>query len=279
MWLSEVGPVASAPFSEAELWIAQLLIQPMSCKRLDPRLLSDLLSSSDIRIGSEASSRRVSSGASVPEDSDSVSSGTVRGLFSAPAFVMRPLPPLPSSSGPPISKRPRRGTSTPATPGSAASPPATTTPSGSATVVRRWSRDLDNTAAQQVLGPKSNPTGNLRLTQAGHGIRHETYFYMDFFNGLPWAPRLGTPGEQEVLVDFACVVNGSSLGVETLRVSHNPARISSQFNVPSLIHWGRRLGALLRGSNYIGQYVTLERMSDGTFRLTIDSAPTGPFIA
>lgn len=277
IWLSESGTTVSQPFADAHQWIADLLVQPMSCKRLDARLIADLLSSTDIRIGSEASSRRVSSGSAVPEDSDSIATGTVKGLFSAPAMVMRPLPPLPATISGPARRRTPAVSSAPGVATAAA--PSAAVPASTAPVLRRWSRDLDNTAAQRVLSPNSNPTGNLRLTQAGHGIRHETYFYKDLFGGLPWTPRAGRPTEQEVLVDFDCTIDGSNVGVVTVRLSHDLDRISGQANIPSLLHWGPILGAQLRARNFVGQYISIERLTDGTFRLVIDSSPTGPFIA
>jgi hypothetical protein len=282
LWLSEVGTTISEPFTDASQWIKALLVQPMSCKRLDASLLSDLLSSADIRIGSEAAARRVSMNPNTPEDSDSIATGSVKGLFSASAMVMRQLPKRPDASiAPAVSP------SSPMTPtGASAAPSATPTPPlttplllSAAPVIRRWSRDLDNTAAQQVLSSTSNPTGNLRLTQAGHGLRHETYFYNDLFGGLPWAPTFGKATEQEVLVDFDCIVGSTTLGIVTLRISHDPSRISGQANVPSVLHWGPTLGAMLRGTNFVGQFITIERLADGSFRLTITPAPSGPFLA
>lgn len=264
LWLTEVGTTISKPFIDASQWITDLLVQPMSCKRLDAGLLGDLLSSADIRIGSEVAARRVPLNPDTPEDSDSVATGSVEGLFSAPAMVMRPLPKLPATPvAPPITATP---TGAPASPTPIVLPSTTLPPVSAASVVRRWSRDLDNTAAQQVLSSSSNPTGNLRLTQAGHGLRHETYFYQDLFGGLPWAPTPGKTTEQEVLVDFDSVVGGVTLGIETLRISHDPSRISGQANVPSVLHWGPTLGAMMRGTNFVGQFITIERLADLTFR-------------
>lgn len=278
LWMSEDDTAISKPFSDAQQWITDLRVQPMSCKKLDAKLLSDLLSSTDIRIGSESASRRANARSSTPEDSDSIATGTVKGIFSAPAMVMRRLSRLP---GPPAAN----GSNMKMKKTSAVSSATSTVPAGapaaasSAPVLRRWSRDLDNTAAQRVRSATSNPTGNLRLTQAGHGIRHETYFYQDLFGGLPWTPTPGKTTEQEVLVDFDCIVVGTSLGTVTLRISHDPNRISGQANVPSVLHWGPMLGSRLRASNYVGQFITIERLVDGTFRLIVSTTPTGPFIA
>lgn len=280
LWISEDGDSPSSVFRDVTEWITNLRVQPMSCRRLDPALLASLLVSSDIAIASEGAARRSAGTRNVPEDSDSTTSGTVQGLFSAPAIQMRPLPPLPSAG-----RSTPRGTST-SSPSSAISTasPTASTPSvvaavgGTATVLRRWFRELDRTQAQQV--PRgTNPTGNLRLTQAGHAIRHETYFFRDFFGGLPWSPSTGNAAQQEVIVNFNCTVDGVSQGILPIRVSHYPARISGQANIPSVLHWGPTLGALLRNTSYVGQFVTLERLSGGTFTLTIDTAATGPFIA
>lgn len=280
LWLSEDGTNISKPFTDAQQWIADLLVQPMSCRRLDPILLNDLLSSADIRIGSEDASRRVPINPDTPEDSDSIATGSVKGLFSAPAMVMRPLRSLPSRpTVPAATSRPATRSTGTSTVASATAAPSTPLPASAALVVRRWSRELDNTAAQRVLSASSNPTGNLRLTQSGHGLRHETYFYQDLFGGLPWAPTPGKTTEQEVLVDFDCVIDGASLGIQTLRISHDPGRISGQANVPSVLHWGPRLGAILRGANFVGQFISIERLTDGSFRLAISTSPTGTFIA
>ncbi len=278
LWATEDAATPSTLFTDVEQWIIDLRVQSMSCKRLDAALLANLLASSDITIASEGAARRsVGTGVNAPEDSDSTSSGTVRGLFSAPAIQMRPLPPLPSAARPTRQRRATAG-STSATP-SVPPTPLPVTPSGAAaTVLRRWFRDMDRTAAQQAPAG-THPTGNLRLTQASHAIRHETYFFQDFFGGLPWSPSLQNASQQEVIVNFDCTVGGVSQGSLPVRISHNPARISGQANIPSVLHWGPTLGTLLRSTNYVGQFVTLERLAGGTFTLTISAAPTGPFIA
>ena len=282
LWISETGTSPSQVYQDADQWISNLLVQPMSCKRLDSGLLSDLLSSSDIRIGSESAARRVSVSPDAPEDSDSQVTGAISGLFSAPAMVMRPLRGQPSSrpgralpaSPAPSSSSPSAGSSRT----SAAAVPALP-PVSSAPVSRRWFRELDNTAAQQVLSPNSNPTGNLRLSQAGHGINHATYFRDDMFGGLPWSPTPSKLTEQEVVVDFECEVGGVRIGIVPIRISHDPARISSQANVPSVLHWGQPIGGMLRASSYIGQFISIERLADESFTLTISQSPTGPFVA
>ncbi len=82
-----------------------------------------------------------------------------------------------------------------------------------------------------------------------------------------------------MFVNFDSTIDGASLGMVTVRVSHDPNRISGQANVPSLLHWGPILGAQLRARNLVGQYISIERLTDETFRLVIEASPTGPFIA
>ena len=49
-------------------------------------------------------------------------------------------------------------------------------------VVKRWFKEMDGTAAQQPPSPSSNPTGNLRLSQEAFAIDHKKYFREVFFN-------------------------------------------------------------------------------------------------
>jgi hypothetical protein len=45
-----------------------------------------------------------------------------------------------------------------------------------------------------------------------------------------------------------------------------------------VIHWGPDLGKVLKGTNYIGQYVTLEKKASGGFNLVIGREPRGDYI-
>lgn len=114
----------------------------------------------------------------------------------------------------------------------------------------------------------------LRLSQEGAPIDHKHYFRDDFFGDLPWTPREGKEVEQEVIVGFRTWIDGDDFGVQELRLSHNPARIADQGNVPTLVHWGE-LGKILRETNYVGEYMSLERTEDGEFNLVISEDPRG----
>lgn len=144
-------------------------------------------------------------------------------------------------------------------------------------VVRRWYKTLDNTAAQVPRSPNSNPTGNLRLSQEAFSIDWRTYFRDQFFAGLPWTARIDRVTEQEVEVAFEVFAAGASQGVEHIRVSHDPLRISNQGNVPTVLHWGP-LAPLLKAYNFVGWHVTLERTQGNGFRLFLLPQPTGVFV-
>ncbi|KQQ05903.1 hypothetical protein ASF42_05020 [Rathayibacter sp. Leaf294] len=78
---------------------------------------------------------------------------------------------------------------------------------------------------------------------------------------------------------FDAYINGETLGPIDLRVSHNPNRTAGQNNVPTVLHWGSELGKLLRKTNYIDYYVTLERIVPDQFRIIIAPMPSGDFAA
>ncbi len=133
---------------------------------------------------------------------------------------------------------------------------------------------LDNTAAQQVKSVRSNATGNLRLSREDAAVDHKKYFREDFFGGLPWAPTDGKESEQEVVVGFRTWIDGYDLSIQELRISHDARRISGQGNVPTVLHWGP-LARVLRDTNYVGLYVSLERLDNGDYNLIISHASRG----
>lgn len=267
---------------EVEAWFNLLIAETDSCSPLTADLIEQLERSSDIVLGSEMRARRVQRKKSdTPEDNDSAIVATISGLFKPVLVGLRRLPGLSSKvastqvTSPPVkTTAPQSGGAAPAAP----KQPALAGPAPLPTddVQRRWIKELDNTAAQQVKSARSNPTGNLRLSQGTAEIDHKVYFRDDFFGGLPWTPTEGKDTEQEVVVGFRVWIDGDDLGVRYLRLSHDPHRISGQGNVPTLLHWGE-LGRTLRQTNYIGQYVSLERTTDSEYNLIISSMPRGEY--
>lgn len=265
-------------------WFDTLITATDSCSPLSADLITKLEQSGDIVIGTEARARRVQKAKSdTPEDNDSAIVATISGLFKPVLAGLRKLPGLSSkitsnsavgaTKGIPLTTNPA-----PLKPTASAPTPARSgaAPLSTANVQRRWVKPLDNTAAQQVRSPGSNPTGNLRFSQESAAIDHKVYFRDDFFGGLPWTPRDGRDSEQEVVVGFRTWIDGVDHGVQDLRLSHDPRRIAGQGNVPTLLHWGD-LGPLLRQTSYVGWYVSVERTVDGEYNLVISQAPRGDY--
>jgi len=133
-----------------------------------------------------------------------------------------------------------------------------------------WSKVMQSSDAQQVSG-NTNPTGKLRLSKAGHDIDHKTWFRETFFDGVEWTTEMRGENAYEVAsVPFAVMVDGVDLGIKSLMIDHAPHRVADQNNVPSVLAWGHDISRILVGKSHIGSTVTLERTTDGEFKLTID---------
>ncbi|MGO2746191.1 phospholipase D-like domain-containing protein [Microbacterium sp.] len=268
---------------EVVAWFDKLIAEPTSCSPLTLDLIEKIEKSSDIKLGSESRARRRQKTKSdTPEDNDSALVGTISGLFKPVLAGLRKLPKLSAAlvqaATPtvPGSKTPPKSTAVKSTAQAKSPSLAGAAPFSTADVQRRWIKRLDNTAAQQVKSASSNPTGNLRLSQEKAEIDHKEYFREDFFAGLPWTPTEGKDQEQEVVVGFRTWIDGEDYGVQDLRVSHDPGRIADQGNVPTVIHWGV-LSPALRETNFVGQYISLERTREGEFNLVISQNPRGDY--
>ncbi|WP_323986767.1 phospholipase D family protein [Microbacterium plantarum] len=269
-------------------WFEALISESGSCAPLTSALIDDIEKSKDIVLGSERRARRVQKTKSdAPEDTDSAVAATVSGLFSTVKAQLRKLPKLnakftvtkarPSIGG--LLPTGATGNAGAARPRNVQEPVAgSDAPLLDVDIQRRWSKELDHTAAQQPKGAKTNPTGNLRLSREAAPINHKTYFREQFFEGLPWTPTEGHNTEQEAVAEFNVWIDGHDLGAVDLRLSHDPERVSGQGNVPTVIHWGRDLGEVLKRTNYIGQYVTLEKTMAGRFNLVIARNPRGDYL-
>jgi HKD family nuclease len=285
MWVDWDAGEGEDVTDEVSAWFDTLIAATDSCSPLTADLITKLEVSGDIVIGTEARARRVQKAESdTPEDNDSTIVATISGLFKPILAGLRKLPGLNSklATTPAVgtaatgaqANRPRPVKGTPSA--AQTSSQASAAPLPVANIQRRWIKQLDNTAAQQVKSPGSNPTGNLRFSQETAGIDHKVYFRDDFFGGLPWAPRDGKETEQEVVVGFRTWIDGVDHGVQNLRLSHDPRRIAGQGNVPTLLHWGG-LGPLLRQTSYVGMYVNVERTVDGEYNIVISQSPRGDY--
>jgi HKD family nuclease len=140
------------------------------------------------------------------------------------------------------------------------------------TLVASWSKTLGHADAQQPARAGTNPTGNLRLAKAGHDVDHLTWFRRDLFGPATWTPSQDSHGNpiEEATVSMGVTLGGVELGATDLRVTHGEHRVARQGNVPTWLHWGPRVGQILRDTDYTGHTVTIERLDDDSYRLRIE---------
>lgn len=174
----------------------------------------------------------------------------------------------PAAAAPPAAPPPAQPPVPPAAP--PPPPPPGAAPPGP-TVVANWSKVMSRADAQQPDRTDTNPTGVLRLSQAGHDIDWRTWFRRVLFGSAPWAATNDTRGNptETVAIPMHVTVAGIPHGVVNVRVDHAPHRDAGQANVPTILHWGPTLSAILRTTDYHNHTVTIWYMSDGTYRLDI----------
>ena len=120
------------------------------------------------------------------------------------------------------------------------------TPVIEATEMLLWQKKLTQTDAQKQKG---NPTGNLRLTQAGFRMRGELidqtqYFRYELWGSEDWHSIEGSSREY-CEVKFDVYIYQEFKGTTFIEISHNPEWESSQSNFTTGIRWGPWLSHLL----------------------------------
>jgi HKD family nuclease len=219
---------------------------------------------------SEISSRKDPGRAKFEDDGTMV---PTTGAAQAVPGTAQPGPP-PVAPPPP----PPASAAQPAAAGAQPPPPADGAP-GAPAVVKRWTKELTHSDAQQKKTAATKVTGNLKLTEAGHPIIHTTYFRNEFFGPLAWSGQEKPNGVLETAtVTVELIVNGVSQGTFDMVVDHADYRISDQSNVPTWLKW-KTASAYMKTHDHVGDWVSLERLSDGTYRVQIAPAATGPFVA
>lgn len=140
----------------------------------------------------------------------------------------------------------------------------------SPSAVKTWTKRLTASDAQHPPSPGSNPLGNMRLTKAGHDIPWLTWFRHELFGAQTWVVEHDRKENQiEVAtVPFEVTVDGHSHGTLPLEVDHAPHRESGQSNHATVLHWGI-LAPVLLETDYTKWMLTIQRMSDGSYRLDI----------
>jgi hypothetical protein len=99
--------------------------------------------------------------------------------------------------------------------------------------------------ASDVQRQPGNPTGGVRLTQAGWEVKGKridqtTYFKDEVFGKQEWhlvAYRQAQP-QSDTHVLFSVEILGHDYGIHTLRVSHKPSGEAGQGNYTTMLHWG-----------------------------------------
>lgn len=258
-------------------FLGRLLDDSDVCRPLSNELLEQLISDSRYRIGPE---RRLRPG-------DPQSGSDIASTPSAFGRSRYPLTrdPAAAKSVPGEGVRAAQGTSVPAGSGqSGVSGAGTPLAEGSDTeietgdrrAVKRWFKRMSASDAQQRQTEETNVTGNLKLTQAGHLINHEVYFRHDFFGPVTWSSEAKPKGFLETAeVAIEVYVDGAPLGTFAMVVDHADYRIAGQDNVPTWLKW-KEFGTYLQGHDHRDDWVILERLSDGSFRLFIEPEPALP---
>ncbi len=132
-----------------------------------------------------------------------------------------------------------------------------------------WTKKLKLSDAQQV---SSNITGLLRLSGGKQKVNHVKWFRRTFFRApVVWRRTVDSGKHSIYLADvpFQVRIDGVDHGTLVLSVDHGAHREAGQNNVTTLIHWGPKLGAMLRTHDHTGKTLTLERLDGGSYRMTI----------
>lgn len=143
-------------------------------------------------------------------------------------------------------------------------------------VVARWTKRLTRSDCGQP-NTQSNTTGALRFTKAGHPIKQATWFREVLFSDVKWAPDPTRDGRERAEVRFDVVIDAVKVGTHVLRLKYDAEREAKQANFTTDLKWGSLTPAII-ATNHVGDWVAVERLADGTFRLIVDSREASPFV-
>lgn len=145
-----------------------------------------------------------------------------------------------------------------------------------ASVVARWSKRLTRSDSGRPR-PGSNTTAALRFTKAGQVIDQTRWFRERMFEDAPWLVDVTRPGRERAAVRFEVVINGIPRGTHELQLKHDAAREAGQNNFTTDLKWGS-LAPVLREEDLTGEWATFERLSDASWRLTVERTAPSPFL-
>jgi HKD family nuclease len=173
---------------------------------------------------------------------------------------------------------PRRRTQPPAPPVQPPAQPAAPPTQAAPVVVASWWKKLTISDAMRKP-PPSHQRNYVILGKARHPIDQKTFFKRHFFAGVNWAQQPMRTGRVKELavVPFEVTLEGAPLGKFGFRIDHNEERIANQNNSPTWLNWSSFTDQVRR-HNLTDRYLLLERLSDGTFRMSITRSEPGPAV-
>ena len=252
----------------AREYIRRLLQETAVCLPLTNRLAEQLIADKRHQV---SGSERGKAGGRAPSLGHQESGGG--STFGSPDAAMNGYPALSAEAAKELAVLESPSTTTSANPPGHGATGTGSTPSPPAVVTRRWfKRALKPSDAQQLSS--SSPSASLTLVAGGHPINGQTYFRDAFFGDLNWT---GDHGREVALVTAEVWVAGSPLGRKRMEVVYDPKFEAGENNRTTLLRWGQLQRYMLKNSQ-VGRIVTLERLADGGFRVTIARDATGPFL-
>ena len=136
-------------------------------------------------------------------------------------------------------------------------------------VLLRWCKRLSASDALQTSSG-TNPTGKLRLGQAGHDIDQNTWFREVMFGNQTWATvTRGAKRYEAAHIRFNVQMARARPSTQILLVDHAPHRAAGQHNVVTVLSWGPDISQWLREHSQTGRWVTIELDDRGEYWLRI----------
>jgi HKD family nuclease len=133
-----------------------------------------------------------------------------------------------------------------------------------------WQKlSLSQSDAQQVSSGTA-VTANLKLSQARFRVDNvfidqTTYFRNSIFNALTWVKtKPNNNSYEEAFCSFDITILGNPIGIQVLKLSHDPVRIAGQGNTPTWLHWGALLSTMQQ-TNITGKTLDLYQSGSAFF--------------
>lgn len=145
-----------------------------------------------------------------------------------------------------------------------------------APVVARWTKRLTRSDCGQPRDG-SHTTGALRFTKAGHPMNQASWFRHVLFSDAQWTEDPTHEGRERVSVRFDVLIHGTKLGTHVLALKYDAQRESGQSNFTTDLKWGS-LTPAIEAQDLVGFFVVVERLSDGTFRMKVESDEPEEFV-